>query len=108
MTTIRAICPHCGEVTLPSSHVEVQVCAQTQEGSYSFSCPACSTRVSRDADRRVVQILVSGGVRVKVWELPAELYETHRGPSISWDDLLDFHTLLSTDSWFERLQSSIS
>lgn len=106
MTTIRAICPRCGEVTLPSGQVEVQVCAQTQEGSYSFSCPACAMHISRDADRRVVQILVSGGVKVRVWELPAELYELKSGDPISWDDVLDFHTLLESDSWFQKLEAS--
>ena len=107
MTTIRAVCPRCGEVTLTAGDVEVQVCAQTQEGSYTFSCPACTQPVQRDADRRVVQILVSGGVKVRVWELPAELYESKTGPPISWDDLLDFHAVLESDSWFERLESTL-
>ena len=106
MTTIRAVCPRCGEVTLGSHDMEVQVCAQTQEGSYTFHCPVCTLPVRREADRRVVQILVSGGVKVRVWELPAELYESHDGPPISWDDLLDFHALLSTDSWFDQLLSA--
>ena len=108
MTTIRAVCPDCGEVTLPSSAMEVQVCAQTQEGSYTFACPVCSHPVHRPADRRVVQILVSGGVKVRIWELPAELFETHDGPPISWDDVLDFHALLDTDAWFDRLISASS
>ena len=103
MTTIRAICPRCGEVTLPSSAMEVQVCAQTQEGSYTFSCPVCSEPVRRDADRRVVQILVSGGVKVRVWQIPAEISEPKSGPSITWDDVLDFHILLGSESWFENL-----
>ena len=104
MTTIRAICPRCGEVTITSAEMEVQVCAQTQEGSYTFACPACTQPVHRDADRHVVQILVSGGVRVRVWELPAELDETKSGPPITWDDILDFHQLLEDERWIERLQ----
>ena len=91
MTTIRAVCPTCGEVTLTSADMEVQVCAETQAGSYTFSCPACALCVRHEADRRVVQILVSGGVKVRVWELPAEMYELHRGGPITWDDILDFH-----------------
>jgi hypothetical protein len=85
--------------------MEVQVCAETQEGAYTFSCPACATIVRRDADRHVVQILVSGGVRVRVWQLPTELYESHDGPAINWDDVLDFHTLLDSEGWFDQVQS---
>ena len=105
MTTIRAVCPRCGEVTLTAKEMEVQVCAQTQEGSYTFACPQI---VRRDADRHVVQILVSGGVKVRVWDMPAELTETHEGPAIDWDDVLDFHTLLDSDDWFAQLQASLS
>ena len=106
MTTIRAVCPRCGEVTLTSADMEVQVCAQTQEGSYSFACPACTLPVHRDADRRVVQILVSGGLKVRVWELPAELEEEKSGPAITWDDVLDFHMLLDDDAWFDNLKAT--
>ena len=106
MTTIRAVCPTCGEVTLPASAMEVQLCAQTQAASYSFACPACSEVVRRDADRRIVHILVSGGIKVRVWELPGELLEDKHGPTITWDDVLDFHDLLQTDTWFEGLVTS--
>lgn len=107
MTTIRAVCPRCGEVTIAASEMEVVVCAQTREGTYAFSCPRCTLPVRREADRHVVQILVSGGVRMRMWDLPAELSEPKSGPPITWDDVLTFHNLLSTQDWFEKLEASI-
>jgi hypothetical protein len=37
--------------------------------------------------------------------LPAELNEKPAGAPITHDDVLDFHELLSGDSWFEQLVS---
>src|SRR5205085_9057911 len=103
VTTIRASCPSCGDVDLTVEDVSVYVCADDRRGSYSFRCPACQLAVSKPAEPNVVDILVSSGVRMAVWQLPAELFETRMGPPISHDDLLDFHHLLTDDGWFERL-----
>jgi hypothetical protein len=59
--------------------------------------------VSKPAESRIVDLLVSSGVRLSVWHLPAELEETREGPAISYDDLLEFHFDLQQDSWFQRL-----
>ena len=47
------------------------------------------------------------GVEVTEWSLPAELNERHEGRSITHDDVLDFHALLETADWFERLSSMV-
>ena len=107
MTTIRASCPSCGDVDLTVSDVSVHVCANDQRGSYSFRCPECQLAVSKPADSTVVDILVSSGVRLATWELPAELWEPRVGPPISHDDLLDFHQLLAGERWFERLTAML-
>jgi hypothetical protein len=38
---------------------------------------------------------MSGGVRAQVFEIPAEALEPKAGPTISYDDLLDFVLQLS-------------
>ena len=98
MTTIKASCPACGEVELTSSDVTLMVCSQAAQSYYTFVCPKCTDEVRKPADDHVVSLLMSGGVRAEVWELPAEALETHTGPALTYDDLLDFALQLgSTD-----------
>ncbi len=101
LTTIRANCPSCGDVQLTSGDLTVRVCADTEQGSYSFHCPDCDRAVAKDASQRIVDLLVSSGVRMQVWRLPAEAREHRAGPALTPDDLLDFHLLLQQEGWFE-------
>jgi hypothetical protein len=60
----------------------------------------CASR----ADDRVVRLLKTGGVEVRGIAPPGEA----KAPRFLWprfthDDLLDFHTLLSRDDWFDDL-----
>ncbi len=103
LTTIRANCPNCGDVQLTSGDLTVRVCSDTEKGSYSFACPDCERAVAKDASQRIIDLLVSSGVRMQVWRLPAEVHEDRSGPSLTPDDLLDFHLRLQEDGWFERL-----
>ena len=108
MTTIRASCPTCGDVELTVKDVTVRVCAEDNSGTYSFTCPQCTVAVSKPAEPRIVDLLVSSGVRMSVWHLPAEMFEPHAGgEAISHDDLLDFHELLEDDGWFSRLSGMV-
>ena len=90
MTTIKASCPDCGEVELTSADVTLMVCNQAPLSYYTFTCPAAGHEVRKPADDHVVSLLMSGGVRAVVWELPAEALEVHDGPAIGYDDVLDF------------------
>jgi len=83
--------------------MRVEVCSDTNQGSYSFSCPACGMAVSKQAEPRIIDLLVSSGVRMRVWRLPAEMGELKAGRPISWDDVLAFHDLLQRSDWFEQL-----
>ena len=103
MTTIRANCPSCGDVQLTAHDLTVRVCADDERGSYCFRCPDCQGAVAKEASRRIVDLLVSSGVRMQVWRLPAELTETRVGEPLTPDDLLDFHLLLTGEDWFEEL-----
>lgn len=107
MTTIRASCPTCGDVQLEPSDLLVRVCADDNQGSYCFTCPDCGFGVAKDASPRIVELLVSTGVRMDVWRLPAELHERKRGPQLTHDDLLDLHLLLQEEEWFERLSTLV-
>jgi len=108
VATIRASCPTCGDVELTSADVRVLVCTTTDEGSYAFRCPACRLAVAKPAEARVVEVLVSSGVSMSTWELPAELEEVHDGAPISYDDLLEFHFALQQEGWLDRLTASVS
>jgi len=103
VTTIRATCPTCGEVELTPDDIELRVCTHAPASYYQFECPLCSEEVQKPADDRVVQLLISGGVPATVWELPLEVRESHDGPALTTDDLLDFHILLEQPDWFESL-----
>jgi len=103
VTTIKATCPGCAEVELTPDDIELRVCTHAPASYYVFRCPLCRSDVQKPADDRVIQLLISGGVRALVWELPGEVLETHDGPALTHDDLLDFHLLLEQSNWFEQL-----
>jgi hypothetical protein len=63
--------------------------------------------VAKHAEPNVVELLVSSGVAMAVWQLPAELWEPRVGEPISHDDLLDFHAILAEENWFDRLASLV-
>ncbi len=107
MTTIRANCPTCGDVQLKANDLVVRICSDDESGSYAFRCPDCAHPVAKDASRRIVDLLVGSGVRMQVWRLPAELQESHLGPTLTPDDLLDFHLLLQSDGWFESVAEAV-
>ena len=103
MTTIRATCPTCGEVGLTPDEVELHVDPTGhRQASYCFDCPSCLELISKPADERIVRLLASGGVPVRESQ-DAERAAGAGGPSLTYDDLLDFHDLLETDGWFGEL-----
>jgi hypothetical protein len=105
VATVRASCPTCGDVELTTREVQVQVCSATDQGTYSFLCPSCRLIVNKPAEERVIELLVSAGVKVVNWDLPAELSEPRSGPPITYDDLLAFHFELGSDDWLEQVIS---
>jgi hypothetical protein len=92
-------------VELGTRDIQVRVCSTTNEGAYLFSCPDCQMAVTKSAEPRIVDLLVSSGVRLSVWQLPAELSEPKAGPPISYNDLLEFHFELQHEAWLERMTS---
>lgn len=103
MATIRATCPTCGDVELTTPDLTVQVCGDNSQGSYTFRCPECTMAVARQAEPRIVDLLVSSGVQMRVWRLPAELHEPKTGKPLTWNDVMEFHDLLQRPDWFDQL-----
>lgn len=100
---VRATCPSCDDVVVPRDKIQVRVCADDRSSSYHFTCPTCGLIVVKQAEERIVQLLVAGGVRVDVWHLPDELFEDHSGDPISHDEVIDFHVALQDDGWIDRI-----
>jgi hypothetical protein len=103
MAIINVNCPDCGDLKLSPQQLQIQVCSANEGSTYSFLCPGCRLIVNKGAEQRVVELLVSAGVRVVSWDLPAELSEPHYGPAISYDDLLTFHFELESEDWRSKI-----
>ncbi len=107
-TIVRATCPTCGDIELTVDHLTAIVCATTNEGSYAFQCPDCGLAIVKRAEGHVVELLASAGVRLSVFELPAELDEPHAGQPLTHDDLLAFHERLQDDDWFADVEALVA
>lgn len=105
MTTIKASCPMCGTVEVTQHDIDLRVCDQAALSYYAFVCPGCRDEVRKPADEHVVSLLMSGGVEAHRWKVPAEALETHTGPALTYDDLLDLHQALDDADVIERFRS---
>ena len=119
MTTIRTTCPRCGEVDMGPESILLSVQGNGHEGTYRFTCPLCADDVEKRADRKIVALLVSAGVGVSGSEADPGLDEGRdelfdrgvfdeppehapEGPSLSIDDLIDFHFRLENAHTIEE------
>jgi len=90
MATIKASCPSCGDVDLTPAQVRLVVCSVKDWSYYAFGCVRCGDEVRKPAGTEVQRLLRTGGVKVEHWVVPAEALEEHAGPTITYDDVLDF------------------
>lgn len=97
MTIVRASCPVCGDVELIGSQVRLVTSNVEERSFYSFTCPTCGDLVRKPAPVDVVRLLTAGGIRAERFEVPAEALEVHLGVPLSWDDVMDFRSLLDSD-----------
>ncbi len=114
MTRIRARCPECGDVEFGVSDIVVTTDRGSETG-YRFSCPACSTSVSRAAVADVIELLISAGVRIErrrqrgtVTDTrhPSQLREP-RAPQFTEADAAEFRDQLDDPRWFDRFSSGL-
>lgn len=126
MTRIRANCPDCGDVELAPAAMLIRVAHDPvdlvgEDSCYQFTCPTCDTKVTKAADDRIVQLLITGGVPMEVaspsmdvepidavLSPPASYHPEDPPPGrpFSHDDLLDLHLLLQREDWFSDLVAS--
>lgn len=66
-----------------------------------FTCPACGRGSSRCLGEDSLELLRTEGVTGI--DVPAEALESHDGPPLTLDDLIDLHFLLESDGWERRL-----
>jgi hypothetical protein len=98
MTIVRASCPICGDVELIGTQVRLVTSNIEERSHYSFTCPTCGDLVRKPAPLEVQRLLMAGGIHPERLEVPAEALERHHGPSLDWDDLMDFQELLDSDT----------
>lgn len=96
---VKASCPLCGEVTIRPADIELRVnLADEDDGSYSFLCPECKTRVTKRADRHVAALLMSANVR-PVFFRPATAPQAAGLPPLDVEDLRDFIAALRREDY---------
>lgn len=96
--TVEISCSWCGQVQLPITELR---CAVTDRALSlcEFRCPSCGQLVLRAVQRRQEEVPRQAGAAVLTDPVPFELLEPHRGPPLTWDDLLDLHLELSATRW---------
>lgn len=103
MTTIEASCPSCGTVERSANDFELSICSHAPASWYAFNCPECEQRIQKPASDKAIELLISEGVKPNYFTMPAEALETHDGPPLTVDDLIELHELLERDDWFDAL-----
>lgn len=71
-----------------------------------FTCPACGRGTGGCLRRDDLELLRSEGVTGI--DVPAEALETHNGPQLTLNDLIDLHFLLESDGWASGLAQTTS
>jgi hypothetical protein len=90
--------------------ISLEILGGGDQGEYTFTCPDCSTDVTRSADRKVVALLLAAGVGTHETEaateesgppqLPIEdLDPCPDAAAFTLDDVIDLHFLLEDDAW---------
>lgn len=103
-TIVKATCPRCGDVELTPSDLELRICSSPVASTYAFTCTKCEEVIVKPAaDARVVTLLTSVGVPTVYWDLPAEMFETHDGPLLTLDDLIDLRLALDSPQWAQLI-----
>lgn len=93
-TNITSTCTRCeNEVVLRPSALYMTLYDNGANGFYSFFCPRCTELCDRNMDFGIAKILNEAGVRHNMVHVPLEVIErkTSPAPTISSDDIMDFH-----------------
>ena len=103
-TIVKASCPTCGDVELSPADLELRICSTPTASTYHFTCTQCENVIVKPAaDDKIIMLLTSVGVPTVHWDLPAELLETHNGPPLTLDDLIDLRLALESENWAQLI-----
>ena len=94
---VRAVCPGCGPLVVPAAELQCELEVAGRKGICEFSCSVCSTTVLVPAVASAVEMLWRAGAGHTSGVVPFELLESHDGPPLSWDDVLDFKLALENN-----------
>ena len=98
MAKILVTCSSCIEdIPLRIEEVFGRMCTNNGDAEYRFTCTECGEIVIKPTSAQMIETLEAAGVKIELWDLPAELFEAHSGPQLTHEDLLDFHIHLSDD-----------
>lgn len=106
MIVIKTTCTSCGEVSVPLSEVHLHGNTGSNTKYFSYVCPECGETRGGEADSRFVGFLIGQGIMPEYERFAPEVLELHVGPSIVYDDILDFHLLLESPDWIHDLEDS--
>jgi hypothetical protein len=98
-------CRDCGDVVVPIDRCQLRRCDDDGVHSLAYRCRGCgSCDVVPQLHANEIVELIDAGLSVVAWQLPAEIDEPrYAGPSLTLDDLLDFHLLLRDDRDIDEL-----
>ena len=88
-------CPSCGLIELEQDQAWLVIASEPSLSHYAFECPRCGTVARYHAEEVIVDALAPL-LAVEMLDVPAEALETHTGPALTVDDLLDLCLALDT------------
>lgn len=96
---IQADCPWCGEVAMSPTGYRCAPVPDNAVGLSRFICPICSREIFAPLSAAAARTLLLLGAQPLTGSLPYELLESHEGPAVSWNDVLDLHNALESTCW---------
>lgn len=104
---LKASCDLDGEVTLWPTDLTLLTCSNKLSLSYYvFTCPRCREDQRKGADALLRETLRSAGVTETIWTVPGEALESHDGPALTHDDLIDFGLALRSADLHAELDAA--
>jgi hypothetical protein len=85
---ITTRCYNCGDVDLLAEQMWLVVSEPRDRTHFAFSCPQCQEVSRHRVDDETLGVLMQL-LPVEEVTLPAEALETHAGPALTTDDLID-------------------
>ena len=94
---ITTRCGTCGTVELMVEQMWLVVTEPRDRTHFAFRCPGCDEVSRRPVGDESLALLL-GLLPVEEVHVPAEALETHLGPALTTDDLIDLMVWLDSDA----------